>query len=178
MGLELEIDGVQATTVADDGATFTLFAGTDVMLMMNGDGFREHHIYLRVPEQDASWNFQVANNNTLTTIGSGFGSAPDDTKAIITVAVRSLENTSIPGMTITGDLEAEATVVFSGASVAPGNTTLEGSLSSAVMINVDPGDLTATFEHDDDYTCEGPSPVSLEANTYVITTFICEISGN
>lgn len=179
-GATVEIGDETATTDADGEASFMVAKNTDVMIKVTGDGFRDHYMHLRAGETDVTWTFDLATDNTIAAISTILGLTVDDTKGILTTAVRAAGaiNTQIPGMTITSDGDPLISLVLDASSttgINVGATTLEGSASTVIQVNVTAGDVTPTFSHPWGYTCDiGPSPVDVPAGSYVIALYTCD----
>jgi|GEM_PF-1594842 len=176
-GLELTIGAETVTTDADGEATLHVTAGADYVLVITGDDIRDHYIYARATNDDAAFRYQIAVNETITTLATAFGITLDADEAIVDLAPRDEDGGDIAGMTLGIDASSDLQLVFdeqSASLVSLGDTTLAGSESTTIFANVPAGAVTPSFSHPWGYTCDvGPNPIDVPAGSYVIAEYRC-----
>ncbi|HNC96680.1 MAG TPA: hypothetical protein PKW90_11180, partial [Myxococcota bacterium] len=84
----------------------------------------------------------------------------------------------LEGGTISLDVAYDVALVSDGNSpygFSVGNTTLAGSMSSVIFVNVAPGTVTPSFSVPDGRPCStGPASFDLPAGAYTTTVYYCE----
>lgn len=187
-GLTLEGFGQQVVTDAEGVATLMVPHKGDMALTLKGPGIRDHYLYSQFDSADVDPDlgygitYSIATENTLTILeGQLQGITIEDTAGLLSLGVRNrATNRGIPGMHLATDASAALQAVIdvnSPFGFSPGNTTLANSPSLSVFINIEPGDVTPIFTHEDDWTCEGsPMPIPIPAGSYVIIGYSCDLA--
>ena len=176
-GLTVSVLDETATTDADGEVTLSVPPNADLKITMTGPGVRDYFIYHHTGASDVTLNYAVATDTTVAALEAVLQMSVDDSKGLLSVAPRERGTFgAIPGMTITADAASDLALVFdasSGTGLSPGNTTLDGSSSTAIFVNIAAGDVTPSFDSAWGWTCDGPSPIDVPAGAYVIAEYLC-----
>ena len=113
-------------------------------------------------------------------LATALGLTRDPSKGILSVGVLDGvpgNASALAGVTIGVDAASEAQLVFDASAPAgfsAGDTTLDGSSSASIFVNVGPGVVTPSLTPPAGYTCElGPETVEVAANGYTIVNYYC-----
>ena len=176
-GLTVSVLDETATTDADGTVALAVPPNADLLVSVTGPGLRDHFIYHHTRAADVTLNYALATDTTIAALEAVLQMSVDNSKGLLSVAPRERDTfASIPGMTITADAASDLELVFdasSGTGLNPGSTTLDGSSSTAIFVNIAAGDVTPSFGSASGWTCDGPSPVDVPAGTYVIAEYLC-----
>jgi hypothetical protein len=179
-GASVSFDGVTDTTDSAGKVTLTLPANTTSAIGLEQAGFPDHILYATMLDVDRAEAFDLGSDATNSAVATALSLTPDPSKGQLSVGVidgAPGSSNRLPGATIGIDAASEAQLVFDSSAASgfsPGDTTLAGSSSASIFVNVDPGTITPTITPPSGYTCDlGPTTVEVEANGYTIVNYYC-----
>jgi hypothetical protein len=179
-GATVVLDGDTYTTDAAGQVTLALPANTTTALALTQTGFPDHLLYQTTGDVDLAATFDLGSDATLDALALALMLTRDPSRGQLSVGVidgAPGDTTRLPGARIQIDATREAQLVFDGSAgtgFSPGDTTLPGSSSASIFVNVAPGTISPTITPPSGYTCDlGPTTVEVEAGGYTIVNYYC-----
>lgn len=180
-GATVTFEGATSTTDSEGTVTLELPTDTSSQIGLTLTGFPAYLLYATMLDVDQAHTFYLASDATLSALGEALSITRDPARGLLSVG--ALDGTPgswspLAGATIQIDAAHEAQFVFDSGAAAgfsAGDTTLAGSSSASVFVNVAPGTVTPAITPPAGYTCElGPPSVQVEAGSYTIVNYYCQ----
>ena len=179
-GLSASVLDQSGTTDAGGTVTLSVPRDTDLTITVTGAGTRDHLFYHRTGADDEALTYPLGTDGTITAFEAILGLTVAETKGILEIVTFDASTGApIPNLTITADAASDLTLVFdaaSGTGLSAGATTVEGSPSTAILVNIDAGAVTPSFTHLWGWTCSGPPALDVPAGSYVIAEYGCSFT--
>lgn len=180
-GASVSFDGVTDTTDSAGKVTLTLPANTTSAIGLEQTGFPDYILYATMLDVDRAEAFDLGSDATISALATALSLTRDPAKGQLSVGVidgSPGSSNRLPGATIGIDATSDAQLVFDSSAqsgFSPGDTTLAGSSSASIFVNVTPGTITPTITPPSGYTCDlGPTTVEVAANGYTIANYYCQ----
>jgi len=142
------------------------------------DDYRPFSVLRPFPSFDALAKADLPSNGTTSLLASALEIPANPDAAIMSVTVFADEGEAFIGeVTVNIDAAHDAVLVTDDSAafgIREGDTTVEGSESTVVFVNVAAGSVTPTFSHPSGITClDVPGTVEAKAGELLITSYFC-----
>jgi hypothetical protein len=175
-------DQMQVTDVEGD-TTFSIAPEQNVEATASPSGYPDIRITRYQGTGDLSAAYVIPSDAAIGQIAAVLMVDIDPNKAIIAVSVQDNDPNvanafvSLPGTTIDLDVGYDVALVRDANSpfgLSPGNTTLDGSISNVIFVNVDAGTVTPTITPPGAYACDyGWDSFTADPSGYNVSSYYC-----